>query len=546
MTNIQVTHDLWQNARSESYITINPNNSQQMVTGSKKFRDIYNYDFTIATSYSSDGGHTWYPSQDLKIPGWAGISDPALTFDDTGHVYLVGLAFTNPPKIDCIGIAVYKSTDGGATWGEPKLIHASQYDDKQWAAADNDIKSPYRGRVYAVWDDDWNEGGLCFARTLDHGKSWIGTGTNPAGKALDTAGKPYVTANETFPEISVAADGKGTIYIIWRDEYANKINMLVSTDGGDSFYPSKEPPAKDIVRLESTEAGLQTNYGYAVFPNGTFRVYTLPTACTGPLLGQVMVAWADYREGVSRIYYARSENGGDSWITGPTGQPLLTGALAANRQHFHPQVVMKANGVVGCAFYEFGAKPTDYLIDVIMASSVDGNMFSYYTVTDQPWDPALDAPYCHLEEPPYITSDITFIGEYFGLDATEQGFYPLWTDTRTGVQELWVNVPMAVASVGPPGPQEGPPARPKQLPMTLQEWIVGLIDDSSGWIIPPKGSPKPGPQPYEPTTDILLGIASYRIATLVTSKEGTGLQKAALNVLASLVQKQLQRLEDNA
>ena len=93
------------------------------------------------------------------------------------------------------------------------------------------------------------------------------------------------------------------------------------------------------------------------------------------------------------------------------------------------------SGVVGCTFYEFGAKPSKYLIDVIISQSFDnGASFNYFIVTDQPWDPTVDAP---LAEATPIT---TFIGDYFGLDASALGFYPLWTDTRTGIQELWTAI----------------------------------------------------------------------------------------------------------
>ena len=35
---------------------------------------------------------------------------------------------------------------------------------------------------------------------------------------------------------------------------------------------------------------------------------------------------------------------------------------------------------------------------------------------------------------------MTFIGDYFGIDASREGFYPLWTDTRTNIQELWTAI----------------------------------------------------------------------------------------------------------
>jgi len=72
---------------------------------------------------------------------------------------------------------------------------------------------------------------------------------------------------------------------------------------------------------------------------------------------------------------------------------------------------------------------------VMMAESYDGGtMFHYFTVTDKPWDPTSDAPWAHGD------SKVTFIGDYFGIDASGEGFYPIWTDTRTGIQELWTAI----------------------------------------------------------------------------------------------------------
>lgn len=411
MSNIRVTYDTnLNNARSESNIVINPNNPQQIVAGSKKFKDIHNYDFTLATAYSTDGGLSWHDSAALPMPGFTLLTDPALAWDDVGNVFLVGLSGNNPPTFDVIGIEIYKSTDGGKTWNAPNRIHTSAGDDKQWAAGDANLASPFHGRVYTVWDDGSD---MRFARTKNHGGTWVGTGAGitPPGTVL---------ANDSFsPEINVAANGD--IYIVWIR--GSEIKMIVSTDGGDSFH-AVTSPATGVTTL----GGLGPH-----FPGETFRVLTVPTACVS---GQtVAVAWADFREASSRIYYALSTNGGASWTTGLSGQPLLTGALPANLHHFHPQIIFDPNGVIGCAFYEFGPKPVTPLIDVIMAQSFDGGAsFDHFTVTDQPWDPAVDAPWAHGD------SSVTFIGDYFGLDASNKGFYPLWTDTRTGIQELWTAI----------------------------------------------------------------------------------------------------------
>src|SRR6266567_2020850 len=412
MSNIQVTHDRdLNNARSESSLAINPNNPQQIVAGSKKFINYHTYDFTLATSFSTDGGlHLNDSAPFALLPGWTGISDPAIAWDDSGNVFLVGLAFNNPPGATIIGIGVYKSTNGGQTWSAPNLIHTSSGDDKQWAAGDGSPASPFHGRVYAAWD---GPGGLCFARTLDHGNTWIGTGNSRAGTPI---------APSSFsPEVNVAADG--TVYIVFlNQEGGNEIKMVKSTDGGNSFQVTASP---------ATGIG---SFGIITLPGGNFRVVTVPTACD--FGSTIAVAWSDKREGNQRIYYAVSTNGGASWNTPPSGQPLLAGLpIDSNIFHFHPQIVFRPDGVLGCAFYEFGNKPVVPKIDTRMALSFDNGISftQLFSVTDQPWDPTVDAPWAHGNP------NLTFIGEYFGLDASGEGFYPLWTDTRTGIQELWTD-----------------------------------------------------------------------------------------------------------
>jgi hypothetical protein len=441
VANIQVTHETNpEHARSESFVAINPKNSLQIVSASKKFLNIETYDFILATQYSTDGGQTWTESADLDLTDAKGttftaMTDPTMAWDDSGSVFLVGLVGTNdPPAWNSIGLVVYTSTDGGQTWSAPQVMHSGD-DDKQWAAADNtNPASPYYGNVYVVWDDvdttAYPDGAVLFARTTDNGTTWkgTGTGTTDPGSLILTGG--------SLPEIDVGDDG--TVYVVVLSD--PDIQMIISTDGGDTF-PTTTSPALGITSVY--DAGLPVAgpgvYQFPYFPGGNFRVITDPTVCVNGKT--VLVAWTDMREGVARIYYTRSTDGGQTWPAAPLGgQPLLTPAqdsrIPANTWHFFPQMVVDPNGVFGCVFYEFGPKPSEMLIDVILAQSFDdGVSFDYFIVTDQPWNPALDAPWAHGD------SSETFIGDYFGLAASERGFYPLWTDTRTtGIQELWTDI----------------------------------------------------------------------------------------------------------
>lgn len=428
--NVQVTFDNNPDFdRSESALSANSQNPLNMVGSSKRFTDPRQYEFTLAAYSTFDGGSTWQEAAPLTFQdGWTGISDPTVAWDSAGNAYIVALPFTGTGEDQTlVGIAVYRSTDGGRTWSPPKLIHTSSNDDKQTATDDRNPTSPHFGSVYAAWDDGPDTGpvNLAFARTMDNGATWVGLGNQPAGTHV--AG-----IQDSFsPEPTVARDG--TLYIIWTSQDGRDIKFVKSTDGGDSFTT----PALVATGITSLDAaGLSAPDGFPELPGGTFRVSTIASAAAG-LGGTLAVAWADYRERVSRIYYRSSSDWGSTWHGDPSGQPLLTGPVASlpTQHDFNPQLACTPAGHIACAFYQFGPLigrgPS--LINVITAASADnGQSFPYrVTVTDQPWDPAVDAPLSHGRP------TTTFIGDYFGLAASPLGFFPFWTDTRTGIQEIF-------------------------------------------------------------------------------------------------------------
>lgn len=407
--------------RSESALIINPKDPYHMVGSSKKFVNRQTYAFTLAVYYSFDGGQTWKES---PPPGllydWTGVSDPTLAFDSIGNVFLLGLPFGNNGPADLRGMVAYKSTDGGRTWSAPNHIHNVMGDDKQWIAADVNPFSPFYGNIYACWDSSGIGGSqLCFTKSIDHGITWSTALIN---------GIPGISDSGS-PELNVGRDG--SIYIVWWNG-GTIIKFNKSTDGGNTFS------APQVVA-----SGITAIPPQGKLPGSKFRNGSWPTACCGA--GQnFVVAWADRRNGDARIFFNRSFDGGASWqypTTGTPGTALLTGGVSSGvGQHdFHPQLASTPLGEIGCAFYEFGPRgggefPPN-LIDVYLAVSTDnGVTFPNRTlVTDQPWDPTVNEVWAHGDP------NLTFIGEYFGFDASRLGFFPFWTDTRTGMQEMFVS-----------------------------------------------------------------------------------------------------------
>jgi hypothetical protein len=458
-------------SRSESAIAINPQNESNMVGVSKKFIDPVKYHFKLGPIYTFDAGVTWHESELPLEAGWDGMTDPTVAFDTFGNVFLVGEPLSFRDDLVGLGMAVYRSSDGGVTWERPFRLTTDTSDDKQWVLCDNNPRSPHHGNVYVTWAAS---SPLRFARSTDHGATWIGKGQDPPGTTL--------VSDAFAPDISISADG--TLHIFWHNEgRESTIEYLRSTDGGTTFEPVRSVvTGMSSLRGHLPERGTPPNGSWPHFDDGKFRVVTLVTSCAAPG-NVVVVAWADMREGRSRIYYRRSSDNGVTWTGPASGQSLLPNVLFRDLHCFHPQIVTTtATGVVGCAYYVFGKWPlqgNQSLIHVQLADSWDlGATFAQFvTVTDEPWDPLVNAPLSHGDP------QVHFIGEYFGLDAGDEDFAVLWTDTRTGVQELFSDV-VATKRVRCP-----------RIPDLIAQILIGVTQDGGGWVIiggklhkiPPRG-----------------------------------------------------------
>jgi hypothetical protein len=460
--NVQATHTPPGHARSESTLAVNPRDEKNLVGASKRFFDLNTYLFDLVPIFSLDGGQTWQDAALPMEPGWDGMTDPTIAFDGDGRAYLIGEPLVYQPtssdKLRGLGMFAFRSLDGGRTWQRVAQLSADKEDDKQWVVCDTHPHSPHRGNVYVFW----GAGGrpVEFARSTDHGLTWTGVGQQPSPSALTQFGAEA-------PDHAVSPDG--TLHVFWYggDASGGAIEYLRSTDGGNSFV-KHEPVAKELTPLAAPvlqETGTPPNT-WPHFDHATFRVRSFATSCTGDG-GLVAVAWSDIRDGQARIYYQRSLDYGANWDGPEKGQPLLN--LGADQRHcFHPQLQATANGVVGCAFYSFGPESDGgYRIRVqATASWDDAKSFpELVTVSDRAWDPALNAP--ELDTVP----GVTFIGEYFGLDTGPNTLGLLWTDTRTGFQELWSDVIETVQ------------IRRRRLPMLIIQIITGVIQDGGGLVL---------------------------------------------------------------
>jgi hypothetical protein len=498
--NRRVTTSQQNEARSESAVAVNPADPSNMICASKKFYDRAKYMSTIGISYTVDGGNVWHEVTLPATPGhpeFTWLVDPDVAFAADGTAYLWGEPVANPPTLTTIAMVAYRSLDGGAHWQSMAVLHNDSNDDKGWIAVD-ETGGSHRGTLYAVWGANTP---LRFARSKDKAATWKGVDGLPAGSNV-------TQASSYAPAMAIGPDG--TLHVAWQLPNDTTITYTRSKDGGETF----EPLRNIANNVKTLFAGLPNKEGWPVLPGASFRLMTMATLAVSD--GRVIAAWPDMREGVARIYISISDDNGDTWPAATKEIPLLPWFPKDTLQHFLPQLAAAGNGVFGCAFYQYDPTLSPPKIDVRIAPLWPGGaQFDFpKTVTDIPWDPTINPPTVHN------TTTVTFIGDYFGIGAGKDFFELVWTDTRTGLQELF----SAAVQVN---------VHPGYIPPELVATILaGVIQDGGGFVI--VGGHIIRIPPWDPGVDILRGVSALASARAIGSRAGRALEVAAWRAIAAI------------
>ena len=176
VTMVQVNTDQFGNnivgdAGNEPSIAVDPTNRNRMAIGWRQFDTVTNNFRQGGVAYTTNGGLTWTPN--VLTPGNF-RSDPVLESDAVGNFYYSSLSSVTSAQ-------VFKSTDGGATWGAPINSFGG---DKQWLAIDR-TTGPGRGNIYQHWNVQFSSvTDTSFTRSTNGGTSYENptTGPNPYSK----------------------------------------------------------------------------------------------------------------------------------------------------------------------------------------------------------------------------------------------------------------------------------------------------------------------------------------------------------------------------
>jgi hypothetical protein len=329
-------------------------------------------DIGFATSTNNGANGSWTNG---LLPGttvfatpagpYSRISDPSVAFDARHNTWLIAsLALTGTTGA---AVLVSQSSNGGATWANPVVVHAQSGLDKEWVACDNTSTSPFYGHCYVEWDNNAAGNLLQMSTSADGGNTWSAPATNNTGVIggqpvvrpdgtvivpIDNASESAVGAfNSTnggaswsavttiatirhhavagnlreSPLPSAEIDGSGTVYVTWSDcrfRRSCKTNDLVLSHSLNSTGTSWSSVSR--VPIDATKSGIDHFIpGLAV------------NKATSGSSAQLGLTYYFFPSGSTQLSvgFISSTNAGSTWSTPQTiASGMSTGWIATTTQ----------------------------------------------------------------------------------------------------------------------------------------------------------------------------------------------------------------------
>jgi hypothetical protein len=339
--------DIPGDAANEPSICVNPNNPNLMAVGWRQFDSISSNFRQAGVGHSTNGGLTW--SWTTLTPGNF-RSDPVLRSDANGNFYYASLTSESSGDI-------FKSTNGGATWGAPVNAFSG---DKEWIAVDT-TNGPGRGNVYENWNVQFaNVPNTSFTRSTNGGTSYENpyTGPNPflkwgqmavgpngtlyaAGATLDQSGHLFSKSTNaqfagqtpTFTTQSINLGGTtiGGNAAVNPEGLLGQVNISAASNGHiyvlASVQPTSGPDPLDVMFIRSTDGGNTWSAPVKVNNNPAGNSYQWFGTMSVAPNGRIDAIWNDTsvnpNNNFSVLRYAYSLDEGVTWL----GHTALTPAI---------------------------------------------------------------------------------------------------------------------------------------------------------------------------------------------------------------------------
>ena len=325
--------------QSETFTASNPDNLNQIVVAYNDSRGRNASPINISgASVSTDGGNTFtrLTTGSGQSPFSNTVGDPVILYNrPTGTWYTVWLDGGCGGQ----GLGGYKSTtpSNANSWTH-FCIHNSNNDDRESGWADNNLSSPFYGRMYVSWNDFNVGGGALFVRySTDNGLTW----TNAR---QITTGTPFIR------DVQITGDlATGDVYIAGMNEGGggfphNDSNLIFrSTDGGNTWtntYTGPSFPGPGVTAV---------GYFACMFPDG--GGYWRHEGWGEPAVFNHVVSYVYAQHGAGSdpgdVYYIRSTNSGVTFSA-----PLKLNTDATTRPQWQPNLSVSPTGTLLAVWYD--------------------------------------------------------------------------------------------------------------------------------------------------------------------------------------------------
>jgi hypothetical protein len=423
--------------RSESDIRVNYQNPQKIIGASNNIGGSG----MQAQFFSSDGGATWGQTSLPLATGDAFHSDPTVDWTSDGTAWSTTIGINSAGSV--LRMQAYKSTNGGATWSFDQTFSGSQSNaDKQMIWVDHSATSTFKDNLYVCWH---NGAPQFFNRRTGPAGSW---GTPLQISGAETTG--------TAIGCDVKSNSAGDVFVFWPATGNRRVLVAKSTNGGVSFGT----PVQIATTFDSFDIGIPS------FNSRRLLIYSSGGAFRDATRNMVYAAWTDLTGATgctsatnepgasttssckSRIWFARSSNGGSTW----SAPVMINNQSSLNDQFNQSLVVDETNGQIAIIYYDTVADPGRKKTHVYyQASFDDGATFSA----------PLQVTTAQTDETIAGADSGNQYGDYNSLSGISGTFFPSWTDRRSGgKEEIWT------AAVTESGGTCTPPAAPTGLTAT--------------------------------------------------------------------------------
>jgi hypothetical protein len=393
--NVRVSRDSFV-AHAEPCLAVNPRNSGNLLGACIAHDDAGV--LHIAAYASFDGGESWRSVGGLADS--ANGRDPTVTFDAKGRGYVCA---------NTDDLHVWRTDDGGRTFGAPVLATRGHKLDHPWLAADPVSDPPSATYLYAAWTGPDNTQ-LEFGRSLDGGRSY------QAPRVIDTVRGSH---EAVFASPMVAAGHGGTIHVIYgvwpplpgelpRPEFTAPIRVISSTDRGESWGGPVELGSGVMeIRVTPDTNGLG-----------------LPTVVADPRRPFAAAAFVARQPSapVTDIAVCVSRDQGHTWTP-----PRFVPRASDDTFYLQPQLAIDEAGRLALSAFAYGRGVIDVV--VLGAEPATARFDPPVRMTSRPFDPAQNT----LRG----KHGAWWIGDYQGLASAGGKAHPFWNDPRSGRLEIF-------------------------------------------------------------------------------------------------------------